>query len=199
MRTQLKPYPFFVSDAIPSDIEHTLNVLAAAPEENQRKVAGEQSARRCTWCMCTRAHTHFHTHMVPLSLSLSCARSRTHVHFKWRSSDIADLTAHPRHGIHIAEELRGFLSSGKQSEICIQSEMTCQTQSPTTSICVNCMFHRVHTTTRPSHPITHDTRVLESRAHQRHLARTHIFRLAHPPAISLEHGSSLVRLAQQRS
>ena len=43
---QLKPYPFFVSDAIPSDIEHTLSVLAAAPEANQRKVAGELPSRR---------------------------------------------------------------------------------------------------------------------------------------------------------
>lgn len=37
----LKPYPFFVSDAIPSDIQHTLSVLSASPEANQRKVAEE--------------------------------------------------------------------------------------------------------------------------------------------------------------
>ena len=36
---QLKPYPFFVSDAVPSDIDHTLRVLAAADSANQKQVA----------------------------------------------------------------------------------------------------------------------------------------------------------------
>ena len=39
MVLQLKPYPFFVSDAIPSDIHHTLSVLAASDDDQQRQVA----------------------------------------------------------------------------------------------------------------------------------------------------------------
>mmetsp|Transcript_22964 Transcript_22964/g.33708 ORF Transcript_22964/g.33708 Transcript_22964/m.33708 type:complete len:428 (+) Transcript_22964:386-1669(+) len=37
----LKPYPFFVSDAIPSDIDHTLSILSASADANQRNVAGK--------------------------------------------------------------------------------------------------------------------------------------------------------------
>jgi len=37
----LKPYPFFVSDAIRSDIHHTLSILSASADANQRNVAGK--------------------------------------------------------------------------------------------------------------------------------------------------------------
>jgi len=38
---QLKPYPFFVSDAVPADIDHTLSVLAASQDASQQKVASD--------------------------------------------------------------------------------------------------------------------------------------------------------------
>jgi hypothetical protein len=37
----LKPYPFFVSDAVPADIDHTLSVLAASLDATQQKVAAD--------------------------------------------------------------------------------------------------------------------------------------------------------------
>lgn len=39
----LKPYPFFVSDALPSDVAHTLQLLRASPDPNQQAVAKELS------------------------------------------------------------------------------------------------------------------------------------------------------------
>jgi hypothetical protein len=42
----LKPYPFFVSDAIPSDVDHTLDILANAEDANQRNIAQELSRFR---------------------------------------------------------------------------------------------------------------------------------------------------------